>query len=104
MSAILHMETEGVQTCASQLHSVNESIRTQAQVLAVSIRSVEWFGISRDLFQYELEQIAIALTRLADEGDVMVVRAKHEMDEWQGIDSFFLEQFSRTNFSIFTKG
>jgi len=91
----LHMDTEGVSSCVTHFRAEGENIRQQAQVLAVLARSVNWYGPSRDEFQYELEQIAMALTRLADQCDVLAARAQREANEWQETDAYFSLQFSQ---------
>ena len=95
MAFPLHMETEQVYACVSRLRTESEAISLEARALISAARSVEWHGPSRDIFQRELEQIAIAMDHLADECDTLATRAKREADEWQQTDSYFVRQFSQ---------
>jgi len=104
VSNALHMDTEGISFCALQFCVESENLRQQAKVLAVLARSVNWYGPSREVFQYELEQIAIALTRLADEADVMAARVQREAIEWQETDSYFSQQFLQVIIPNIKKG
>jgi len=92
---LLHMETDNVQACALKLRAQSETIRRQAQALAVSARSVDWYGPSRDIFQHEVEQLARSMTLLADEGQILAARALREADQWQNLDEHFSQQFSQ---------
>ena len=92
----LHMDTDGVSSCVAHFRTEGENIRQQAQALAVLARSVNWYGPSRDVFQDELERIAIALTHLADESEMIVARAQRKIIEWQQLDAYFGQQFLQT--------
>lgn len=104
MSDVLHMEIDSIIACAFQLRTESERIRHQAQALAVSARTVDWYGTARETFQYELEQITIDMVRLADECDVLAARANREVGEWQQTDAYFSQQFMQIIIPNFIKG
>ena len=104
MSTLLHLETDNVEACASQLREKSEAIRLQAQALASAARSLDWYGPNRDMFQFEMEQIARALTVLADEGQVLAARVEREASEWQQTDDYYAGQFSQIIIPNFRKG
>lgn len=104
MTNALHMDIDVVSSCALHFRAESGEIRQRAQTLAVSARSVDWYGPSRDVFQYELEQIAIALTRLADEGDVLASKVQRDSNEWQEIDSHYSQHFSQVIITNLKKG
>lgn len=104
MTLILRMDSEQVHACAYQLRANSAEIRLFAQSLAVSARTMDWYSPARDVFQAELEHLALALTRLADEGDLLAVRAQREADEWTQIDEHFVGQFAQVVISYFQKG
>jgi uncharacterized protein YukE len=81
--------------CAARLRAESEALHLQAQSLVSAAGSVEWYGASRDTFQYEMEQISAAMARLADECDMLAMRVQREENEWEQTDSYFVEQFSQ---------
>ncbi len=95
MSFLLRMETEAVLNCAFQIRAESERLRQQAQWLVFSARSMEWYGPSRDSFQFEVEQLAIALTRLADDGETLAIRVQAEIEQWQSVDSLYSRNFRK---------
>lgn len=95
MTDLLHMDTESVRACAFKLRAESDAIRRQAQALAASARSVDWYGPSRDSFQYQMEQLARSMTLLADEAEVLAARALREADQWSNLDEHFTRQFSQ---------
>lgn len=93
MAIALHMDPEIVHVCVQQFGTECDAIRQLAQALAVQARSVDWYGASREEFQFELERLAVELSLLADQGDVLAARVQREIEEWQQTDSYFVEQF-----------
>ena len=101
---IIHLDTESVFACAQKLEVQSEQIRQQAQMLTVSVRSMDWYGPSRDIFQAEAETLTRRMIQLADEGQILAVRARREADEWLEVDSSFQQQFSQILIPLTKRG
>ncbi len=100
MTLILRMDPEPVLVCAYQLRTNSIEIRQQAQSLAASVRSLEWYSPVRDHFQAEMEHLALSLNRLADEGEVLAARLERESDQWQQLDEHFAGQYRQAIVSL----
>lgn len=100
MTLILRMDPEPVLACAYQLRANSAEIRQQAQSLAASVRSLEWYSPARDHFQTEMEHLALSLNRLADECEVLAARVQRESEQWQQLDEHFAGQYRQAIVSL----
>jgi hypothetical protein len=96
----LHLETEPAFQCALNLREQSSLIHQQAQSLVVLARSMEWLGLSRDVFQEELEQVAISLDQIAEQGSFLSNQVIKVIDQWYGLDQVFVEYYSKIGLDI----
>lgn len=92
------LDSEQVQTCASQMLAQADDLQQQAVALLVAARSVEWYSPSRDTFQTEVENVARQMLRAAEEIQTLAWRALHTMDNMQEVDAFFALEYSHMAF------
>lgn len=97
MANILHLEADRVYLCVAEIRQGCVEMRSMAQELAVKVRSMNWHGLSREMFEIEMGKIVVLLTQLADEGEALSMRASSEIEQWSQLDLKYSHHFSEIN-------
>ena len=100
MSNLLHLETEPAFECAWKLRERSFLIHQHAQALVGLTRSMEWLGLSREVFQEELEQVAISLDQMAARSSFLSDQVFNVIDQWYALDQVFVEYYSKVGLDI----
>ncbi len=90
----LSMQTERVRAFASTLFSRSSAIQEDVHQLLFSSRGMEWYGSNRDIFQAEIESLLQAILSAAETGQTLAMRVYQTVDQWQGIDAGYAQEFA----------
>lgn len=83
LMTILHMETDIVQSLASQIKNVSEDLHNHSQTLNNSIQSADWMGQSRNEFINEADNLRRQLIIQLDSAKLLAERLDKEVAKWE---------------------